>query len=328
MNNRTLLSKAAIDTSTLGNGGKMNPEQSKQFITFMKDYSAFLRQVDFITMTTTRRTLEYGEVNKRGMRKAKENQDNPATGTFTTAQRELNAVGTIMPYDVTFQFMKENIEGKNVNNTLAQLFAQQFANDTVDLAFNGDEKSKDDFLNINDGWVSISENDTNTHKVDNSGVTSKIKLFSTLLASMPSKYFQMYQQEDKSLIKIFVSHSVNRAYKEELTSRNTALGDSILVNGQNVHYDGFEIVPVGFLSDDVQIVTPYKNLAYGIYGQSLEVYHDVVPRKTRHEYTLLADFDFEIHNPDALVIAKSRTSDTGSNPSGGETGNEGGGGNG
>ena len=42
MNNRTLLSKAAVDTATLGTGGKMNPEQSKKFITFMKDYSPLL----------------------------------------------------------------------------------------------------------------------------------------------------------------------------------------------------------------------------------------------------------------------------------------------
>ena len=81
MNNRTLMSKAAIDTAVLGNGGKMNPEQSRQFITFMKDYSPFLSRVDMITMQSTRRTLEYGEVNKRAMRKQKENQDNAATGT-------------------------------------------------------------------------------------------------------------------------------------------------------------------------------------------------------------------------------------------------------
>lgn len=139
MNNRTLMSKAAIDTAVLGKGGKMNPEQSRQFITFMRDYSPFLNRVDMITMQSTRRTLEYGEVNKRAMRKQKENQDNAATGTFTTDQRELSAVGVIMPYDITFQFMKENIEGKKANTTLARLFAQQFANDTVDLAFNGDE---------------------------------------------------------------------------------------------------------------------------------------------------------------------------------------------
>lgn len=81
MNNRTLLAKAAVNTDTLGTGGKMNPEQSKQFITFMKDYSAFLRSVDFITMQTTRRVLEYGDVSRRNMRKAKENEDNPATGS-------------------------------------------------------------------------------------------------------------------------------------------------------------------------------------------------------------------------------------------------------
>ena len=55
------------------------------------------------------------------------------------------------------------------------------------------------------------------------------------------------------------------------------------------------------------MVTPLKNLAYGVYGGSIETYHQVVPRHTRHEYTLLADFDFEIHNPDVLVIGKNRS---------------------
>lgn len=307
MNNRTLLSKAAVDTNTLGTGGKMNAEQSKQFITFMKDYSPFLRAVDFITMATTRRVLEYGDVSRRNMRKAKENEDNPATGSFSTKQRELNAVGVIMPYDITFQFMKENIEKGQVNATLARLFAQQFANDTIDLGFNGDESSSDDFTNINNGWVAIAEADSNTHKVNSASFSTKRALFKGLLGEVPSKYFQMYQQEDKSLLKIFVSHTVNRDYKEELTERNTALGDSLMISGKNVNYDGFEIVPVGFLRDDVQIVTTYKNLAYGVYGGGIETYHEVVPRKTRHEYTLLADFDFEIHNPDVLVIGKDRT---------------------
>lgn len=308
MNNRTLLSKAAVDTSVLGTGGKMNPEQSAQFITFMKDYSVFLRSVDFVTMQTTRRVLEYGDVSRRNMRKAKENQDNPATGSFSTKQRELNAVGVIMPYDITFQFMKENIEKGNINTTLAQLFAQQFANDTIDLAFNGNEKNtSDEFLNINDGWVSIGEADSDTHKVDNAGIATKRALFKALLGEVPSKYFQMYQQEDKSLLKILVSHNTNREYKEELTERNTALGDSLLISGNHVAYDGFEIIPVGFLADDVQMVTPLKNLAYGVYGGNIETYHDVVPRKTRHEYTLLADFDFEIHNPDVLVMGNKRT---------------------
>lgn len=307
MNNRTLLAKAAVNTDTLGTGGKMNPEQSKQFITFMKDYSAFLRSVDFITMQTTRRVLEYGDVSRRNMRKAKENEDNPATGSFSTKQRELNAVGVIMPYDVTFQFMKENIEQGQINTTLAKLFAQQFANDTVDLGFNGDESSSDEFININNGWVSIAEADTNTHKVNSASFSTKRALFKGLLGEVPSKYFQMYQQEDKSLLKILVSHTVNREYKEELTERNTALGDSLLISGKNVTYDGFEIIPVGFLQDDVQMVTPLKNLAYGVYGENIETYHQVVPRKTKHEYTLLADFDFEIHNPDVIVIGKERS---------------------
>ena len=305
MDNRTLISKAAVDTSVLGTGGKMSPEQAKQFITFMKDYSGFLRQVNFITMSKTSRELDSLEVNKRSMRRQKENQENPATGTATVKQRRLDAIGVIMPYDITFQFMKENIEGANINTTLAKLFAQQFANDTVDLAFNGDEtKSGDDFLSINNGWLKIATGDAGTHKFDTGASQDYLNtIFPGMLSMLPGKYFQLYKDEDKSKIKILCSHAVNRKYKQQLQERNTALGDSVLVSGQNVTYDGFEIYPVGFLSDDSLIATPFENLAYGLYGNSLEVYHDIVPRKTRHEYTLLADFDMELVNPDTLVIA-------------------------
>lgn len=307
MDNRTLISKAAVDTAALGTGGKMSPEQAKQFITFMKDYSSFLRQVNFITMQKTSRELDSLEVNKRSMRRQKENADNPATGTISTSRRRLDAIGVIMPYDITFQFMKENIEGAGVNTTLAKLFAQQFANDTVDLAFNGDEsKSTDDFLSINNGWLKIAADDTGTHKFDTEDSQDYLNtVFPGLLASMPGKYYQLYKDEDKSKIKIFCSHAANRKYKQQLQERNTALGDSVLVSGKNVLYDGFEIYPVGFLPDDTLIATPFENLVYGIYGASLEVYHDIVPRKTRHEYTLLADFDMEISNPDALVIGRN-----------------------
>lgn len=178
--NRSIISKAAADTTALGTGGKLNAEQSNQFITFMQDYSPFLKNTNFIKMTKTTRDLDSLEVNKRALRRQTENADNPASGTAVHKRRTLNAVGVIMSYDVT-------------------------------------------------------------------------------------------------------------------------------TGGKNVSYDGFEIVPVAFIPDDVQIVTPYENLVYGIYGPSLEVYHQVKPRMTRHEYTLLADFDMEINNPDALVIGSKFT---------------------
>lgn len=289
----------------------MNAEQANQFITFMRDYSSFLKKVNFIKMSKTTRDLDSLEVNKRALYRQVENDDNPATGTVTQKRRSLKAVGVVMPYDVSFQYMKENIEGKNVNSTLAKLFAQQFANDTVELAFLGDESDTDNFININDGWIKIATEDSDTHKFDTEGSADYLNtVFPGLLAAMPNKYYSLYTEEDKSKIKIFCSPTVNRKYKQQLQARNTALGDALITGGKNVSYDGFEIVPVAFIPDDIQIVTPYENLIYGIYGQSLEVYHDVVPRKTRHEYTLLADFDMEINNPDALVIGGNFTAQT------------------
>lgn len=308
MNNQELLSKAAVDTSVLTNGGKMNAEQQNEFITFMRDYSAFLNNVNFMRMASTTRDIDSIDVNDDAMRRQVENADNPATGEAAHRRRALHAIGVIMGYDISFQYMKENIEGPKANTTLARLFAQKFTNSTVKLAFIGDETSTDPFISINDGWLKIAETDADTHKYDTGGSEDYLgKIFSDILAMMPSKYYQMYQQEEKNLLKIFCGYDVSRAYKRQLQERNTALGDSVILHGQNVTYDGFEIYPVGFMPEKTIILTPFENLAYGIYGQSMETYHDVVPRKTRHEYTLLADFDMEIANPDVLVIAKDRT---------------------
>lgn len=311
-NARLMKAATAVDTSDLTNGGKLLPEQQNQFITFMRDYSQFLNRINMITMQAPQRQLDYLDVNRRAMRTQLENQNNETTGDITTKKRTLTAKGVIMPYDVTMQFYKENIEKQNAGTTLARMFAQQFANDVVDLAFNGDEAASstgaDDFLKINDGWVKILKNDPATHKHDSTTAETDNKdmivIFSEMLSEMPSQYFQMYQTEDKSNLKIFVSHAENFAYKEQLVQRNTALGDSVLTNGQNVNFNGFEIVPVGFLPNGTRILTSYRNLVYGIYGPSLEVYHEVNPRFTRHEYTLMADFDFEIMNPDAAVLSQ------------------------
>lgn len=304
--NRTLLAKSAVDTSTLGTGGRMNPEQASKFITFMKDYSRILREVSFYEMQTTKRVLDSLEVNRRSMRKQLENDLNPVTGTAVTKKRELQAVGVVLGYDITFQFMKENIEKGKINDTLAKLFAQQFTNDTVDLAFNGDESAVDDqFLSINNGWIKIATSDAGTHKYDNEGSQDFLGIvFPNLLAQMPGKYFQLFQEEDKSKIKILVSPNDNRKYKNQLQERNTALGDAMILSGKNVTYDGFEIIPIGFIPDGIQIATALENLAYGVLTE-FDSYHQVVPRQTRHEYTILADFDNEIVNPDALVIAKN-----------------------
>ena len=310
-NSRTIIKKAAADTSALGTGGKMNAEQASQFITYMQDSSSFLKKVNFIKMLKTTRDLDSLEVNKRALRRQKENAENAATGTVTHKRRTLSAVGVIMPYDVTIQYLKENIQGQKADTKLAQMFAKQFANDSVELAFLGDETDSDNFININNGWIKIAKSDSDTHKVETNSSTDYLNtVFPALLDAMPTKYYSLYTDEDKSKIKIFCSTSVNRKYKQQLQSRNTALGDALITGGKNVSYDGFEIVPVAFMPDDVQIVTPYENLIYGIYGQSLEVYHDVKPRFTRHEYTLLADFDMEINNPDALVIGGNFTAVT------------------
>lgn len=311
-NTKTLIARAAINTALLGNGGKMNPEQAEKFISYMVDNSPFLKSIQVINMTSTRRDLDSIELGIRAMRKQSEGTEVDATGTVTHAKRSLSAVGVVMPYDISYQYKKENLEGKNIDETLARLFARQFGNDTLDLAFNGDESSSDAFVKINNGWIKIGKTDTNTHKVDTASLGSDYlnKIFPAMLDSLPPKYIQTFMLEDNSLIKFFVSPATARAYKEQLQTRNTALGDAMITGGKLAKYDGYDIVPNGYIPDGVVILTPQTNLVYGIYGGNIEHFKEEKPRRATTEHTILADTDFEIANPDAFVIAYNATPTT------------------
>ncbi len=105
--------------------------------------------------------------------------------------------------------------------------AMQFANDTVEFAFIGDESDSNEFIGINNGWIKIDKNDADTHKYDTVSSTDYLNtVFPGLLSAMPNKYYSLYTQEDKSKIKIFCSPTVNRKYKQQLQARNTSVTSS------------------------------------------------------------------------------------------------------
>ena len=191
MDNNSIINKAAIQTTAL-TSGLLNPEQARKFIlqTFEATKLGGLIRKEM-------RTAKTGEIDKIGiasriLRKKTENVDDDYRAEVNTSQIEYKTTAVRLPWEITEETLRENIEGQNFEKIVTDLMTSQLGIDLEDLYLNGDEATSSsdtdyDFLKINDGWIKqISEGG---HVYDASSETSmSLDLFYKALAQIPNKY--------------------------------------------------------------------------------------------------------------------------------------------
>lgn len=191
LDNNSIIHKAAIQTGTL-TSGLLNPEQARKFIqqTFDATNLGGLVRHEM-------RTAKTGEIDKIGiarrqLRKKTENTDDGYRATVNTSQIEYSTTAVRLPWEITEETLRENIEGQNLEAIITNLMTTQLGVDMEDLYLNGDEdvETSDpdhDFLYINDGWIKQIGN--GGHVYDASGEASmSLDLFYKTLAQLPNKY--------------------------------------------------------------------------------------------------------------------------------------------
>ena len=192
MDNSTIIRKAAtIETGTL-TSGLLNPEQARKFLrqTFEATNLGPLVRHEM-------RVAKTGEVDKIGigrriLRKKTENTDDGYRATVETSQIEYATTPVRLPWEITEETLRENIEGQNFETIVTNLMTTQLGIDLEDLYLNGDEATEStdpdyDFLKINDGWIKQISN--GGHVYDASSATGmSLDLFYKTLAQLPNKY--------------------------------------------------------------------------------------------------------------------------------------------
>lgn len=138
MNNSTIVRKAAISTGSL-TSGLLNPEQARKFIqqTFdATNLGALVRH--------EMRTARTGEIDKIGiasriLRKKTENTDDGYRANVKTSQIEYATTAIRLPWEITEETLRENIEGEHLEQIITDLMTTQLGVDMEDLYLNGDE---------------------------------------------------------------------------------------------------------------------------------------------------------------------------------------------
>ena len=256
--NRSIVNKAAgtaISTGSITHG-LMNPEQARRFIqqTFeATNLSPLIRH--------EMRTAKSGEIDKIGiasriMRKKVENTDDGYRAGVKTSQIEYATTAVRLPWEITEETLRENIEQQNLEKVITDLMTTQLGVDMEDLYLNGDEATSSeaqdyDFLKINDGWIKQIKN--GGHVYDASSASEmNLDMFYKTLAQIPNKYNNG---------KLRWLMSPKRAQDWELFLLNKVIGaggavpDSIYTAPAKI-----QTVECPSLSDDFILLTDPKNL--------------------------------------------------------------------
>lgn len=322
-----LIQKAAIATAA---GGQLSTEQSKQFFDLVVAQNSLLQKIQTVQMVAATYQLNTIDIAARVMRAATEATDPAFTQGVTITPRTLTAKESILPYDVSFSFLEENIEGANAEAKINEMFAKSFGNDLLDLAVNGDEAlaetitdtnpadgaddttglSQNDhtFLRQNDGWLKLMRADSAVNDVTlTATITSWKTEFKKMLAALPNKW-----KSNPSELVLLVSPDTETAYRDELATRTTALGDQYQVKGLPSEYQGVSVVPVPFFpgtstshypTGPIVVLTKYKNLAIGV-GRELRVGRQINERKRVIEYTITTKADFNYVSGNMVVLGQ------------------------
>jgi len=304
LGNRRLLeragAKAAIQTSDLSSSGRLNPEQADRFIDYVVDQSVLMKDgIRVRRMTADRADLDQLKVGARIIRKSTEGTDPAAPVGITTYKRQLTVTEIILPADVTFSFMEDNIERDNFEEHVMQMFGTQLSNDLEDLAINGDGTTGS-FLSIEKGWIQLLKDASapTTNVYDTAGAADfRNVVFEGMLEKMPAKF-----KANKGALRFYVSVGNAEKYQFQIGQRQTGQGDAALTGEGALRYGGIQVVGAPYMPDDTHILTLPDNLVFGVRRDvSLGMFKN--ERKRVWEYTWTLRIDFEIVEPTAAVLA-------------------------
>lgn len=294
------IQKAAITTGSVEHG-LLNPEQARKFIqqTFeATNLSPLVRHV--------MRQSKSGEIDKIGIasriiRKKTENMDDGYRAGIKTSVLEYQCTAARLPWEITEETLRENIEGQQMEEVITNLMTTQMGIDMEDLYLNGDESvaSSDpdhDFLYLNDGW--IKQINSNGHVYDaTSEQTMSLNIFYKTLQKLPNKY-------NNGKLRWLMSPKRQQEWELYLLDQVIANGGAV---PESVYNSPAKIPSVSCpsLSDDKILLTDPKNLVvvntYAVKIRKTTEGKEAIMQDKRF-YVCHFDYDPIIEEPDATAI--------------------------
>ena len=307
----------------------LNEEQFAQFMQAATINQTILNDASFKRMNSTSQVVSSTKITGRVLQngyktvttKNDTTNDNltPADVDFGKAElvaTKLKALTSILDDD-----KEDNIEREQFEQTLLSMMGQAVGIDLEAVCVFGDTTytsgspaAADPLFSCIDGWLTSA---TTTLKSDGAkgsgtkdfdladGITA---MLDKMLYSMPAAYRQANLMKD---LVFYVPYEVQEAYREFLIDRETGLGDSSLLNAEELQYKGIPVkyAPVLDAADGrtvhgnvASILTVPEFLWYGVYKDiSVEPKRIVEEENTEYYYRFRGDATVQF--ADSVIVA-------------------------
>ena len=277
--------KDTITTATVTNG-LLKPEQSRRFLQQTFDATPLQGLIRHELRTSTTDEIDKIGIASRILRKKTENADDGYRAKPNYGAVEYACTPVRLPWEITEETLRQNIEGQSHEETIANLMTRQVGIDTEDLYLNGDVATADTdpdyaFLSINDGWIKQIKN--GGHIFDalakNAGAMT-LDTFYGALKAIPNKY-------NNGRLRWLMSPA--RAQEWELYLMNKVIDAGGAVP-DNVYTSPARIptVEVPNMPDDCILLTDPKNLI------AVNSYNMVIRKTTEGKEAVMQDKRFYV----------------------------------
>lgn len=312
MDNEEMLQKT-IDTTAISSGGALIGDQADKFIDFTVDESVMLGMIRNVRRNSNKGEIDALNLGTPVTEAATENADSGNIYDPTFSKISFNMEKTRSAFNVTKDAELTNVEREGFRNTLMKAFGARMSTDLELLAISGDRTVVGNtalarLLRTYDGWDLQTQS---AHLIDAGGKNVSKALFSAMIKAMPRKYLKLIDQ-----MKFWVSATVFQNYAEELSERDTNLGDAILAGTKVPNAFGIPIVRVPLIPEDKEYTVGTSTLDDGSFiwlgtptnflffiMRKFDMYWEFKPRNDRRENTTYSWTDCRIENIDAIVKA-------------------------
>lgn len=298
--NRQILKDGTVTTAVV-TSGLLKPAQSKKFLKQTFDATPLMGAIRHETRTERKGEIDKIGIGRRLLRRKVENTDDGyrAKPKFGSIEYSCNPVK--LPWEITEDTLRENIEGENFEKIVTDLMTTQIGVDTEDLIINGDEETKSsdpdyDFLKLDTGVKKLIS--TGGHIIDVSGAKDmEMEMFYKAVASMPNKY-------NNGRLRWLMSPT--RAQQWELFLLNKVINNGGIV--PEALYKSPVAIPsmqVPNLDDSTVILTDPQNIievnTYTVKVRKDASSKDAIMQDKRY-YVVHFDLDTLIEEPDATAM--------------------------
>ena len=312
----------------------LNEEQFAQFMRAATINQTILNDASFRRMNSMSQVVSStkitGRVLQNGYKSTNVTQDNLTEADVDFGKAELVAKKLKAKTSILDDDKEDNIEREQFEQTLLGMMGEAVGIDLEALCVFGDTSYTYDhdsnagtaavahpLFSVTNGWLksgtTIQSDMANDSTDDNDGdfdlaVTGVTGMFDKMLYTMPAAYRQANLMKD---LVYYVPFEVQEAYRSYLMDRETGLGDSSLLNADELRYKGIPVkyAPVLDAADGrtvhgavPSILTVPEFLWYGVYKDiSVEPKRIVETENTEYYYRIRCDATTQF--ADSVIVA-------------------------